>query len=298
MMEASRTSKAYGGQPGQDAWSSSTVKPLEGLPWFAARTSSRAGNWTSYVRSKDGASELTAAGTFRDNNQYSVRDVDGTGSTALNYEAAYDKSGNLVDDDKPAGGRTETAYGFRYVYDGWNRLRKAFDGNGQSGSLVKEYRYNGLGHLIAEHADSDGDSDVDGSDQWRHNQHTVCTVADAHVHRKSMSRSRATDRFFFRLLVLRTIRTGRLVAVWEDSDSLPSEVYSHHHAGRGGSSYIDGAKASFGRTNRLPAPPRGARPARSAASVTRTTTRRRCLARSVCTTPCVRERSARTPEVK
>ncbi|MBY0309193.1 MAG: hypothetical protein K2Q09_10665, partial [Phycisphaerales bacterium] len=172
---------------------------------------SQTGNWTKYIRSKDGSAELTAEGTFRKNNQYSVRDVDGSGSTALNYEVTYDNAGNLTDDDKPGvgSGRTESAYGFRYVYDAWNRLRKVSDGNGQSGPLVEELRYNGVGHLIAEHADTDGDGDVDSSDAWRHNQYN---------------------------------ERWQLVAVYLNADAKPSEVYSFHNAGRdgfGGGSYID-----------------------------------------------------------
>ena len=171
---------------------------------------SQTGNWTSYLRSKDGSADLSASSTFRDNNQSNVRDVDGTGSTTLNYEVAYDKTGNLTDDDKPNGsGRTESAYGFRYVYDAWNRLVKVYDGNGQSGALVKELRYNGLGHLIAEHVDTDGDGDVDSSDAWRHNQYN---------------------------------ERWQLLATWKGSDAKPSETYAHHNAGRdgrGGASYID-----------------------------------------------------------
>ncbi|MDP2325795.1 MAG: RHS repeat-associated core domain-containing protein, partial [Gammaproteobacteria bacterium] len=174
---------------------------------------SQTGNWTKYIRSKDGTADLTVDGTFRDNNQYTVRDVDGSGSTVLNYEVTHDNAGNLTDDDKPAGGgggRTETAYGYRYAYDAWNRLRKVYDGNGQSGPLVKELRYNGLGHLIGEHVDTDSDGDVDGSDVWRYNQYN---------------------------------ERWQLLACWKGSDAKPSEVYSFHNAGQdggGGSSYIDG----------------------------------------------------------
>ena len=66
-----------------------------------------------------------------------------------------------------------------------------------------------LGHLIAEHVDTDGDGDVDSSDAWRHNQYN---------------------------------ERWQLLATWKGSDAKPSETYAHHNAGRdgrGGASYID-----------------------------------------------------------
>lgn len=182
--------------------------------WTTAGTSltlSQTGNWTSHVRKRYGAFDVTAAGAFDDNNQYASRTetVASTPPVTTMYLTQYDKAGNLVDDDGPATGHTEAAYGYRYVYDAWNRLRKVYDGHGPSGALVEELRYDGFSHLIAEHADTDLDGDVDGSDVWRHNQYN---------------------------------ERWQLVATWLGSATKPSETYAYHNAGRdgfGGSSYVD-----------------------------------------------------------
>jgi len=63
--------------------------------------------------------------------------------------------GNLVDHGE----------NYKYVYDAFGRLRKIL--NRGNDALVAEYRYNGLGYMIAIHEDADGDGDVDGDDAWR-----------------------------------------------------------------------------------------------------------------------------------
>jgi len=56
----------------------------------------------------------------------------------------YDDTGNLTDDDKD----------YVYEYDAWNRLT-SISTTGGSPTLVAEYRYNGLGHRIAESDETD-----------------------------------------------------------------------------------------------------------------------------------------------
>src|SRR5690606_29755538 len=110
---------------------------------------------------------------------------------------AYDKVGNQTDD-----GVTYT-----YVYDAFGRLRQVK--NRSDGSLVAEYRYNGLGFRIGWHADAEADKDVDSSDPWFWFCHD---------------------------------EAWRIVATFRASDADPKEVFVHHNAGLGGyggSSSID-----------------------------------------------------------
>jgi RHS repeat-associated protein len=109
----------------------------------------------------------------------------------------YDAVGNLTDDDTD----------YEYEWDAFYRLRKVKKTSNQA--LVAEYRYNGLGHRIGEHADTDTDGDVDGSDLWYYD---------------------AFD------------ENWRQVARFRSSDTSPKEQFVAHQAGldgRGGSSYID-----------------------------------------------------------
>jgi hypothetical protein len=58
---------------------------------------------------------------------------------------------------------TDDGQSYKYEYDAFLRLRKV---KNQSNALVAEYRYNGLGHRIAVHEDTDSDLDVDSNDKW------------------------------------------------------------------------------------------------------------------------------------
>jgi YD repeat-containing protein len=69
------------------------------------------------------------------------------------YSLAYDAAGNLTDDGED----------YEYEYDAFYRLRKV---RNQSSTLLAEYRYNGLGHMIGVHEDTDADADCDASDVW------------------------------------------------------------------------------------------------------------------------------------
>ncbi|MCP3996160.1 MAG: hypothetical protein GY722_14035, partial [bacterium] len=105
-----------------------------------------------------------------------------------------------------AGNLTDDDGEYEYVYDAFYRLRRV---NDQSQDLVAEHRYNGLGRRIAEHADTDDDQDVDANDEWHH----FCY----------------DERW-------------RIVAMFVDSDTAPTEEFMHHGAGNSGlgrSSYVD-----------------------------------------------------------
>jgi hypothetical protein len=84
-------------------------------------------------------------------NQLNARDTDNNGTN--NYGHSYDAVGDMSDDGKD----------YKYEYDAFLRLRRV---KTQSGALVAEYRYNGLGHRIGVHEDTDTDGDVDANDKW------------------------------------------------------------------------------------------------------------------------------------
>jgi len=140
------------------------------------------------------ASELDDSRTHNVVNELTSRDTDSNASN--NYTLTYDGSGDLTDDGQS----------YKYEYDAFLRLRKV---KNQSNALVAEYRYNGLGHRIAVHEDTDTDLDVDANDKWYY------------------------DAFDER---------WRHLARFRESDSSPKEDFVPHQAGLdgdGGSSYID-----------------------------------------------------------
>ncbi|HET7286958.1 MAG TPA: hypothetical protein VFI71_05785, partial [Pyrinomonadaceae bacterium] len=133
--------------------------------------------------------------THNEVNELTARDTDDNGSD--NFTLSYDEAGNLIDDGE----------NYKYVYDVFYRLRKVLDRSDDS--IVAEYKYNGNGHQISIHEDTDTDGDVDGSDKWFH---------------------MAYD------------EAWRPVAIFRESDTSPKEEYVLHQAGydgMGGSSYIN-----------------------------------------------------------
>jgi RHS repeat-associated protein len=140
------------------------------------------------------ANELDDTRTHNAVNELTARDTDSNASN--NYTLSYDGSGDLTDDGQS----------YKYEYDAFLRLRKV---KNQSNALVAEYRYNGLGHRIAVHEDTDTDGDVDANDKWYY------------------------DAFDER---------WRHLARFRESDSSPKEDFVPHQAGldgNGASSYID-----------------------------------------------------------
>ena len=100
---------------------------------------------------------------------------------------------------------TDDGEDYKYEYDAFYRLRKV---KSQSSVLLAEYRYNGLGHMIGVHEDTDADGDCDGSDIWFYPAYD---------------------------------EGWREVARYRDTDSSPKEQFVNAMAGLdgyGGSSYI------------------------------------------------------------
>lgn len=165
-------------------------------------TLTQTGNWTLDKLDLNGDAdwsdpdEWQDGRTHNDVNELTARDLDNnSGTSGNNYSLAYDAAGNLTDDGTD----------YEYEWDALYRLRKVKKTSNQA--LVAEYRYNGLGYRIAEHADTDTDGDVDGNDKW----------------------------FYFAY-----DNRWRLVATFRESDTSPKEEFCHHHAGMGGSGcYID-----------------------------------------------------------
>ncbi|MBI5362690.1 MAG: hypothetical protein HZA53_05890 [Planctomycetes bacterium] len=164
-------------------------------------TMSGTGNWKRDKVDLNGdadfvdTDEVNDTRSHNDVNELTARDTDSNSSN--NYTLAFDAAGNQTDDGKD----------YKYEYDAFYRLRKVKQ-TGNS-ALVAEYRYNGLGFKIAEHADTDTDGDVDSNDKW---------YFDAFDER------------------------WRQVSRFRESDTSPKEEFVAHQAGasgRGGSSYID-----------------------------------------------------------
>ena len=164
-------------------------------------TLTHTGNWDFDKVDLNGDGDFVDANELNDDrvhnavNELNERDTDDNGTA--NYTLAYDAAGNMTDDGE----------NYEYEYDAFYRLRKVKNTSNQN--LVAEYRYNGLGHRIAVHEDTDTDGDVDGSDLWYY---------DAYDER------------------------WRHLARFREGDTSPKEDFVPHQAGldgNGGSSYID-----------------------------------------------------------
>ncbi len=162
------------------------------------------GNWELVKLDVNGdgdyvdGSEYTDDRTHNAVNELTGRDTDDNGTD--NYTLVYDAVGNLTDDGES----------YEYVYDPFGRLVKV---NSQSGTLVAEYKYDGLGHMTGVHYDVDVDGTVEASaseDPWYYFAHD---------------------------------ESWRLVATYRDQDTSPKEEFVNHQAGidgTGGSSYLNG----------------------------------------------------------
>ena len=164
------------------------------------RTLSHTGNWDAVTLDFDannvytGTDEYDDSRSHNDVNELTGRDTDSDSTD--NFTHVYDEVGNMTDDGESR----------KYEYDAFGRMRRV---RNQSDALIAEYRYNGLGFLISEHADTDDDGDVDASDKWFHNAYD---------------------------------ERWRKVATYRETDSDPKEEFINHQAGlggNGGSSYIN-----------------------------------------------------------
>ncbi len=119
---------------------------------YRAWTLDHAGNWANEKLDLNGDGDYLDTGEHDKSRSHNEANE----ITSLHDETpTYDANGNLTDDGNE----------YKYEFDCFNRLRKVRD---QSDNLLSEYRYNGLGYLIAVHNDADEDNDVDSSDPWYH----------------------------------------------------------------------------------------------------------------------------------
>jgi RHS repeat-associated protein len=185
-------------QAEEGTWSGSAItSKTRDQQW----TLDQVGNWDRDKLDLDGDGNFTGTGehdddrTHNDVNELTARDTDDDGTD--DHTLAHDLVGNMTDDGKA----------YKFVYDPLGRLRKILDRSDDS--LVAEYRYNGLGHRISVHEDTDDDGDVDSNDKWFHHFHN---------------------------------ERWQLIAVFREDDTDPKEEYVYNLAGldgRGGASYID-----------------------------------------------------------
>ncbi|MFO0981897.1 MAG: RHS repeat-associated core domain-containing protein [Planctomycetota bacterium] len=141
------------------------------------------------------ASEHNDHRTHNDVNELTGRDTDNSGSD--NFTLSYDGPGNMTDDGE----------NYTWKYDAFGRLREVH--NRSNAALVSEYTYNGKGHLVGVHNDTEPDGDVDSNDPWYY------TAYD---------------------------ERWRPLATFRSSDSSPKEEFVLQQAGNGGfgvSSYIN-----------------------------------------------------------
>ena len=159
------------------------------------------GNWDFAKLDLNGDGDFTDAGeylddrTHNDGNELTARDTDDNGTP--DFTLVYDEVGNLTDDGEH----------WEHEYDAFGRLRKITDTSDQS--LIAEYEYNGLGHRVCTHQDTDLDGDTDSADL----------------------------KYYFAY-----DERWRIVATFRGTDSSPKEQFVHHNAGasgHGGRSYID-----------------------------------------------------------
>lgn len=195
MDDVNRLTRAHEGTLASGTISTSTDKRDE--QWTLTHT----GNWELDKVDLNGDDDYVDTNEVNDDrthntvNELTARDIDDNGSD--NYTLTYDAAGNMTDD-----GQT-----YEYEYDAFYRLRKVKNTSNQA--LIAEYRYNGLGHRIGIHEDTEPDGDVDANDKWYY------------------------DAFDER---------WRHLARYRESDSSPKEDFVPHQAGLDGSgrsSYID-----------------------------------------------------------
>ena len=163
-------------------------------------TLSHTGNWDVAKWDLNGDGDFTDTDeyddtrTHNDVNELTARDTDSDSTD--DYSHTYDAVGNMTDDGES----------YKYEYDAFGRLRAV---KNQSSTLLAEYKYNGLGFQVSEHADTNDSGSVNGDDKWFHSAYD---------------------------------ERWRKVATFRESDSDPKEEFVNHQAGlsgNGGSSYIN-----------------------------------------------------------
>jgi len=153
------------GEPSEGAWSNATVyyqtsSSTNRFSWFGGGFGFRGNSYNSAdIDSLTLKTDRDADGTYENTELEESFTLDSNGMAPT--EPTYDKAGNLTYDGR-----------FKYAYDGWNRLvtvEKAYrtasdDGAGgvtlgavQTGSVVQEVAYDGLGRRIVNAVKNSGD---------------------------------------------------------------------------------------------------------------------------------------------
>ena len=98
--------------------------------------------------------------THNEVNELTAQDTDDDGTD--DYTLTFDDAGHLTDDEQA----------YQYEYDAYGRLRKVRNQDTPTPQLVAEYRYNGLGFMIAVHEDNDAPlGTLDADDEWFYRVH-------------------------------------------------------------------------------------------------------------------------------
>jgi len=184
-----------------------TVSFPGGVPTISATT--RDQQWTLSHTGNSDVTKLDLDGdlNFNETDEHDDTRTHNVVNELLKQDLDSDASDDVTLAYDPAGNMTDDGQSYKYKYDAFNRLREI---RSQSSALVEELNYNGLGHLIAKHADTNTDGNVNGSDMWFYS---------------------AFD------------EQWRLVATYLGSDASPKEIFVSQQAGANGigrSSYING----------------------------------------------------------
>lgn len=135
-------------------WTGSAISPAR---YDESWELSQLGNWLGHQLDEDADSTLeldedNPHSFFTATNEQEDRDTDG--DSVSDETMSYDANGNLAGDAD-----------YTYTYDLMNRLVKV-ESTGAGTPVVAEYRYNGLGYMVAERMDFDADGSIT-EDPWR-----------------------------------------------------------------------------------------------------------------------------------
>ncbi len=171
-------------------------------------TLNQPGDWVLYKMDLNGGNppNYSDGGELNDTQTFNTVNEIETRDTDTNASVNYTQ----VHDD--VGNLIDDGKDYEYLYDAFGRLIEVRRTDNQN--LVAEYRYNGLNHRIGWHYDVDADGTVESpggsGDSW----------------------------FYFAY-----DERWRMVGTFRENDTNPKEVFTTHHAGRGGygsSSLLDG----------------------------------------------------------
>ncbi len=117
------------------------------------------GNWAGFVEATSGTTDLSQSRTHNPVNE--ITDIAETQGTAW-LTPVHDRAGNMTTVPKPS----SLVNGLACTYDAWNRLVAVEDAS--ASVVVARYEYDGNGHRIKKHVDSQSPADPDGIDKYEH----------------------------------------------------------------------------------------------------------------------------------